>query len=643
MCGIAGWVDANGADAPRFSRALETLASRGPDGRVCWKSRDGTALLGHCRLAILDTSPRGEEPSIAPDSLSAFLHNGEIYNFRDLRRELESEGERFVSESDGEVAHRLLRRRGPRALERLEGMFGLALWDERNRSLLLARDRLGIKPLYYARLPSGLAFASQPRALLALPSFSARLDPDALSDFLSYGYVPYDRCLFAGISKLPAAHRLVFDASTGGLEVSRYWKLERRGVRDDPEELRARFDEAIASHLVSDVPVGAFLSGGLDSTAVVSRAARAGPLPTFTVAYRDGDLDDVRYARLAADAIGTPHSERLLDVGDLEPALARAAEVFDEPLYDSRSLAMLELSRLARTSVKVALSGDGGDEIFGGYGWHETALRYETVRRGLGPLAPLFPVARGALGPLSETRWGRRLSGAGRVLAADFADRYFAVRGFFGAREQRRILRQPPADPAWLFRRFDRPDLSDAHRLLYLDLHTYLPDNGLALVDRSTMAVGLEARVPLLDHRLVEHAFSLPAGRLVRPGSTKIAFREAVEPWVPAAIRSRPKKGFSPPFKRWVSGPGRERALAALDAGDLAADGVVDPKEVRALVESTAQRRHGKLWMLLTLEAWYRRWIRGRSDRAEEAAASAAGAVEPPAAVTEDLQYSGRV
>src|SRR5690242_4422148 len=181
MCGIAGWVDANGADAPRFSRALETLASRGPDGRVCWKSRDGTALLGHCRLAILDTSPRGEEPSIAPDSLSAFLHNGEIYNFRDLRRELVSEGERFVSESDGEVAHRLLRRRGPRALERLEGMFALALWDERNRSLLLARDRLGIKPLYYARLPSGLAFASQPRALLALPSVSARVDPDALS------------------------------------------------------------------------------------------------------------------------------------------------------------------------------------------------------------------------------------------------------------------------------------------------------------------------------------------------------------------------------------------------------------------------------------------------------------------------------
>src|SRR5262249_5743076 len=258
-----------------------------------------------------------------------FIHNGEIYNFRKLRGDLESRGESFRSESDGEVAHRLLRRDGPDGLARIDGMFALALWNEPSRTLLLARDRIGIKPLYYARLPGGFAFASEPKAILRLPGIAARLDPDSLSDFLSYGYVPFDRSLFAGIRKVPPAHRLTYDAASGRVEVAPFWALERRDVRDDPEELRARLDEAATSHLVSDVPVGAFLSGGLDSSTVVARAARGVPgrFPTFTVAYRDGNLDDVRYAKVAAKAFGTDHHEELLDLGELETALDRAAEV----------------------------------------------------------------------------------------------------------------------------------------------------------------------------------------------------------------------------------------------------------------------------------------------------------------------------
>jgi asparagine synthase (glutamine-hydrolysing) len=623
MCGIAGWVDADGIDPERFRRALEILAPRGPDGRGLWVGRNRRAVLGHRRLAILDTTARGEEPSVAPDGLSAFVHNGEIYNFRQLRRELEAEGERFISESDGEVAHRLLRRQGPAAIERLEGMFALAFWEEGAGRLLLVRDRLGIKPLYYARLPGGLAFGSQPSALLELPDLGARLDPEALCDFLAYGYVPFDRCLFAGIRKLPAAHRLTYEASSGRLEVAAFWRLERQPVRDDPDELRERIDRAITSHLISDVPVGAFLSGGLDSSLVVSRAAKAQRLPTFTVAYRDGDMDDVLYARQAAAAFGTPHREELLDLGDLSAALDRASRVFDEPLYDSRALAMLELSRLARASVKVALSGDGGDEVFGGYGWHETALQYEGLRRRLRFFSPLFAAAeRGVIAPLSRQGWGRRASGAARLLAGEFADRYFPIRGFFGGPEQRLLLGRAPRDAAWLFRRFDRPELPLPHRLLYLDLHTYLPDNGLTLVDRSTMAVGLETRVPLLDRQLIEYAFSLPPERLIRPGATKIAFREAVRPWVPESILRRSKKGFSPPFKRWVGGQGRDPALRILETGDLAADGVMDVGQIRPLIAS-AQRRHNKLWLLLNLEAWYRRWIRGR--RETEAVSEAAG------------------
>ncbi|HKF45677.1 MAG TPA: asparagine synthase (glutamine-hydrolyzing) [Thermoanaerobaculia bacterium] len=631
MCGIAGWVDSGGIDPAAMDRALEALNRRGPDGSGAWTNSQRTVILGHRRLAILDPSVRGEEPSVAPDRRSAFIHNGEVYNFRELRRDLESRGESFVSESDGEVVHRLLRLEGAAGLERVEGMFALAMWNEPSRTLLLARDRIGIKPLYYASWPGGFAFASEPKAILRLPGISARLDPDSLADFLAYGYVPFDRSLFAGIRKLPPAHRLVYDAASGRADVAPFWKLERADVRDDPDELRERLDRAVVSHLVSDVPVGAFLSGGLDSSTVVSRAARAGGparFPTFTVAYRDGNLDDVRYAKVASEAFGTDHREELLDIGDLRTTLDRAAQVYDEPLYDSTALAVLELSRLARRTVKVALTGDGGDEIFGGYGWHETVMRYEAMRERIGFLDPVLSAAhRGIVEPLSGIPAASRAAGSARLLAGEFADRYFPVRGFFTAAEQRRVLGRAPEDHAWLFRKFDRPDLPLAQRLLYLDIHTYLPDNNLMLVDRSTMAVGLEARVPLLDRQLVEYAFSLPPERIVRPGATKIAFREAIAPWLPEPVMTRSKSGFSPPFKRWVGGEARRSAFRTLEAGDLAADGVIDPRGVRTLVESGTQRRHNKLWLLLNLEAWYRRWIRGRSSRE-------AGGAGAPAAVS---------
>jgi asparagine synthase (glutamine-hydrolysing) len=598
--------------------ALAALAARGPDGCRTWLSPGGSALLGHRRLAILDTSSRGEQPSVSRDGRSGFVHNGEVYNFQELRCELEAAGEQFLSQSDGEVAHRLLQREGTAALARLEGMFALAFWHEDERRLLLARDRLGIKPLYYAELPDGLAFASQPRALLTLPSLAARLDAEALADYLAYGYVPFDRSIFVGIRKLPAAHRLIYDVRTRRLDISPYWRLEKGEESRGGELLRERLVAAVRSHLVSDVPVGAFLSGGLDSSTVVALAARQIPgLPTFTVGYRDGSLLDLRYARLAAAEFETAHQEKLLDVGDLLTTLERAAEVYDEPLYDSRALAMVELSRLARESVKVALSGDGGDEVFGGYGWHLAAMRYERWRSRLSPVEPLLSLAhRRLIEPISRVGGLSRVSGVARLLADNFPARYFPVRGFFNEAEQEQLAGRRPDDAAWLFRKFDRPELPLVHRLLFLDLHTYLPDNGLTLVDRSTMAVGLEARVPFLDRQLLEHAFSLPPEGLIRPGETKVAFREAVRPWLPLSIRTRPKAGFSPPFKRWIGGPGRESALRILERGRLVADGVLDARGARALMEGRPQRRHGKLWLLLTLEAWYRRWIRNEATGA---------------------------
>ena len=627
MCGILGWVSRERLPPDALDRGLELLAARGPDGRGTWHSADGRVLFGHTRLAILDPSPLGAQPFVAPDGGSIFMENGEVYNFRQLRARLESRGERFVSGSDTEVAQRWLDREGPAGIEGLDGMFALAHWSERDGRLLLARDRLGIKPLYYARMPDGLAFASQPKALLALAPISARLDPDALSDYLSYGYVPFDRCIFAGIHKLPPAHALLYEPDGGRASLRCYWKLSRHEVRDDPEELRERIGQAVSSHLVSDVPVGAFLSGGLDSTTVVALASRELPgLSTFAVGYGDGDQSDVLHARIASRLLGTRHREELLRMDGLARALARCAEVYDEPMYDPRALAMLDLARMTRRTVKVVLSGDGGDEVFGGYGWHETMLRYQAAReKWWFPEGAFASLWRGVVGPLAERPFASRLAGSARLLARRFAERCFAVRGFFSGREQRRVLGRAPHDAARLFRQFDRPDLPVIHRLLWLDLHTYLPDNGLALVDRSTMAVGLEARVPLLDRSLVEYAFSLPPPRLLQPGRTKVAFREAVRPWVPEAIRARPKTGFSPPFKRWVGGPGRESALRMLERGNLASDGVIDAAAFRALVEGGTQRRYNKLWLLLCLEAWYGRWITRKTE------------------TSTDIEYSGEV
>ncbi|HYT33216.1 MAG TPA: asparagine synthase C-terminal domain-containing protein, partial [Thermoanaerobaculia bacterium] len=434
---------------------------------------------------------------------------------------------------------------------------------------------------------------------------------EALSDYLSYGYVPFDRCIFSGIRKLPPAHRLLFEPATGRIDVAPYWTLERTALSSrEPQELRTLLREAVESQLCADVSVGALLSGGLDSTTVTSLAVRQLPaLRTFAVGYRDGDPSDRYYARLASWALGTRHGERLLDVVELGARLAQAAEIYEEPIADARGLPMIELARLCRKTVKVVLSGDGGDEVFGGYGWHLTGLRYEGIREAMGPFSLLLPPAQQIVSRIARMPGLARAAGIARLTGEDLAARYFPVRGFFHAFEQEQVLGRATQDPAWLFRKFDRPELPFVHRLLSIDLHTYLPDNGLALVDRSTMAAGLEARVPLLSRRLVEHVFSFPAERFVRDGTTKVAFREAISEWLPPAILSRPKAGFSPPFKRWLAGPRFEAGLRTFSAGRLAADGIVDPVRTCALLRGGTQKRRNKLWLLLRLESWYRRWI----------------------------------
>ncbi|HET7453646.1 MAG TPA: asparagine synthase C-terminal domain-containing protein, partial [Thermoanaerobaculia bacterium] len=453
------------------------------------------------------------------------------------------------------------------------------------------------------------------------------VDPEALGDFLSYGYVPADRCVFRGIRKLPPGH--ILRRARGETTVYPFWDPERADVGGDAvEELRDLLRRAVRSHAVSDVPVGAFLSGGLDSTTVTALLREHAPEPvrTFTVAYRGGGQEDLRYAEIAARRFATRHTAEALTLADIGEDLDAIGTAFDEPVSDATSLAVFHLSRIAREQVKVVLSGDGGDEVFGGYGWHESSLAYEATRARLGPLLPILAwLDRALVGRLDALTWGTRAGGLRKLAAADPVDRYFALRGFFTKAERRSIF--DPAlsaeDPAWLFRRHYRTDLAPAARLCWLDLKTYLPDNNLALVDRASMAHGLEVRVPLLDRRLVEFALSLPDAELVRPGTTKILFRRAIGPWLPSAILDRRKYGFSPPFKQWVSRDGGKSALELLRGGALSRDGLLDVRAFERRIAAGMPRRWNKLWLLVVAERWYRRWIAGAAqvDGAARAAA----------------------
>ena len=637
MCGIAGWVSRRPIAEDVLARMEETLSRRGPDGGGIWLSEDRRVGLVHRRLAILDLSRTGAQPMWRPGVTGVIVHNGEVYNHPALRKRLLRRGVRFEGDSDTETLLHMLSAGGEAAVEQWEGMFATAFWDESRRRLILARDRFGMKPLYYYERDGEFLFASQPRALLEAPVVSAALDSDAAADFLSYGYVPFDRSIFAGIRKLPAAHLLVREQDRSS--VRRYWSLDRaRGCADaSSAELRERLERAVASHMLSDVPVGSFLSGGLDSGCVTGllAATSLSPVDTFTVAYRDGGLEDLRYGMLCAAAFRSRHHEFLVTMTDPIAALEEMTEAFDEPIADSTALAVFAMARLTAPFVKVVLSGDGGDEVFGGYGWHQASLRYDRWRRRLTPVLPVLAlVHRGITAGFAGSPLGARLRDAGKLVDPDPVERYFRIRGLMDRRERSELFRHPVSDdPAWAFRAADDPSLPPTHRLLAIDLRTYLIDNNLALVDRAAMAHGLEVRVPLLDRDVVEFAFALPERLLVREEETKVLFRRAIADLLPRDVLSRPKYGFSPPFKGWMRGAHGEAALKVIETGSLAAAGVLRPGAVRRFVQRGHPRRFSKLWAALTLEIWHRRWIAGRTA-AESIPRSAADPLPLPAAVT---------
>ena len=635
MCGIAGiWVPGGRRDLQTIVEAMtDAVAHRGPDAAGAWIDEDAGLALGHRRLAVVGLGEGGAQPMTSRSGRWVLTYNGEIYNAADLARPLAAAGVRFRGESDTEVLVEALDAWGPeRTLEQLDGMFAFAAWDRHERRLVLARDRVGEKPLAYGRIAGGMVFGSELGSLRAVPGFDASVDPDAAALFLRFKYVPAPWTIHASARKVPAGHWVEVRGGTAG-EPRPYWSLAEvveAGAIDpfrDPAEALDELDrvlgDAVRRRLRADVPLGSFLSGGIDSSLVSTLAAEASdrPLQTFTIGSPDRDHDESSHARDVAERIGADHTELVVTAADALAQVPTLASRWDEPFGDSSQLPTLLVSELARRSVTVALSGDGGDELFGGYNRHLWLPRVWD-RLGRVPSGPRRAAASALAWPAPGT-WDR----AGRLIPERRRPRLLGLKVekvalVAGARDEAdaygRLVShwQHPTDlvrgadePATLtHRRADWPRASSlAEQIMAVDALTYLPDDVLVKVDRASMAFGLEARVPLLSHEVLAVAARLPLAMKIEGGEGKRSLRDLLARRHPRDLFDRPKSGFGVPIATWLRGPLRPWAEDLLRPDALAAGGLIDPAPVRAAWaehQSGKRDRSYELWDVLMLESW---------------------------------------
>ena len=616
MCGIAGVATQDGlreGDSQLVDRMLRSLAHRGPDDQFMLGDR--MAMLGARRLSIIDLEG-GRQPLDDESGLILATQNGEIYNYIELRDDLERRGHTFKSRSDTETIVHLYEEHGTSFVDHLRGMFAIAIWDGRTGRLVLARDRLGKKPLYWRLAGDRLTYGSELKAVLEDPAVERVVDRDALALYLQYQYVPAPWSILRGFAQLPAAGILTWDGGTP--EVRRYWtptyepKL-RRDIREDEDEGLAMIREAVRLRLRSDVPVGVFLSGGMDSSIVtaVMAEASAEPVRTFSIGFENQAFDELPYARAVAQRYSTMHTEEIvrLDAIELLPDLA---DHFDEPFGDPSAIPTFRVAQLAARQLKVVLTGDGGDESFGGYQRYQSHRTYGGLDVVPGPLLRLASRSgRLATSPLgSRSRLRRRLRIAG--LGSD--ERYVELMSIFGADERARLMPGRNGASSSFLLDVLRKGPSDAtDRVLRADLLTYLPDDLLVKMDRATMANSLEARAPLLDHHLVEFAARLPVDRKIDGSNSKVLLRLIAKRLMPAEHVDRPKMGFTPPTGDWFRGSLGVRFQELVLAPDAA---LRDHLDVTAAASLFAEHRSGRaehehqLWMLLMFELWARRWLR---------------------------------
>ena len=643
MCGIAGFVEQHPVEAQAqardvraavLDRMCRVITHRGPDDQGMMLEK-GVAL-GMRRLSIIDLAG-GHQPITGEDGKVSVVFNGEVYNYRELQRELESRGHRFQTHSDTEAIVHAYEEYGAACVDRFRGMFAFAVWDARRRRLFIARDRVGKKPLYYTLTPQGtFVFGSELKALLEHPEVERELDPEALDAYLTFGYVPDPLSIFRGIKKLPPGHHLSFEG--GRVRVEQYWDfnyevVEARREEDYLDELRALLDEAVRIRLISDVPLGAFLSGGVDSSAVVALMSRhsARPVKTFSIGFHEDSYNELKYARLTAKRFGTDHHEFIV-TPDVCHIVDELAWHFDEPFADSSAIPTYMVSKLARDHVTVALSGDGGDELFAGY------TRYVVDRRRSGfARLPRF-LRRGLMQGLS-----RRLPHGARGrnflhnVALDPLGRYIdSISTFTGLTKpllyadefSHRLGQGERATES--FRDYARraSPRGPLDPLLYLDSKTYLPGDILTKVDRMSMAVSLEARAPLLDHKLIEFVVGIPAHLKMRGLETKHIFKRAVRGLVPDEILDRPKQGFGVPIQQWINQELQAYIRDTLTGRRARERGYFNSAYIDLLFAEHGRKRRdhsAQLWTLFMLELWHRTFIDDAGAR--DARSSAASLV----------------
>ena len=641
MCGIAGYaaLDARRAlDADAVSGMLRCVAHRGPDDEGVYTERG--VVLGHRRLSIIDVAG-GHQPLSGARDTTAIVCNGEIYNYREVRALLEARGHRLRTASDTEVAAHAYDAWGSDFLDRLDGMFAIALWDGAERRLVLARDRMGEKPLYWTIADGLLLFASELSAILAHPAVEPDIDTRALSAYLGLEYVPAPHTIVRGVQKLEPGTMLILQ--DGDIAISRYWTLDpRQDVRRRPYgeavlELRQRLENAVRSRLVSDVPLGIFLSGGIDSSTVAALAARAGALETFAIGFDEPSFDESRWARDVALWIGSHHHEHVVRAGDMPDLVPRLGALLDEPIGDASILPTAVLCGFARQHVTVALGGDGGDELFAGYYMHQGQRIARTARalpsfarEGLSSLAARLPVSH------RNFSFGFKLQTYLRGAAHPPPSNHVLWMSSFGGDEQHDLLEHEvweasgrgtaifeAAHAAWRGSE-GAPLLA---RVTHLDALTYLPSDILTKVDRASMSVALEVRAPFLARDVVEFAFGVPDAWRMRGLTGKRMLRDAVRDLLPPGVLRRPKKGFGVPVAAWINGALAPLVDDILSFDRLRAGGLFRPGDVQRLLDEhragLADHRK-RIWTLLLFELWRAHHLESRREGV--AAAGVAGA-----------------
>ncbi|WP_308916550.1 asparagine synthase (glutamine-hydrolyzing) [Jannaschia sp. LMIT008] len=638
MCGLVGYWAPGEAFSDRLIDGMaERIAHRGPDSSGRWHDRKAGLALGHRRLAIVDLSTAGHQPMTSPSGRYVISYNGEIYNFAEIRDELARIGRApdWKGHSDTEVLLAAIDAYGlEETLSRLDGMFAFALWDRSDRVLTLARDRLGEKPLYYGLSNGALLFGSELSAFAPFPGYEPRIDRSVLALFLRHNYIPAPHSIFQGIHKLRPGHFVRLEGpGDADAPTTCYWDIVERTLEAEPEpgdaaHLKARLDgmlhRSVARRMVADVPLGAFLSGGFDSTlvAAIMQAQSDRPVKTFTIGFSEEGYDEAHHARAVADHLRTDHTELYVSPSQARDVIPRLPEIWSEPFSDSSQIPTFLVSRLAREDVTVSLSGDGGDELFGGYGRYDLVAR-TWKRIDAVPAILRRTTAAGLRGVPNGVLRGIERALPSRLRAMHPADRMPKVAAILGAGSGMTFYKQMVShqiDPTALVlgsQGEPRTLLDDGARLAervgldaamaLADTVTYLPGDILTKVDRAGMAVSLEGRIPLLDHELVEFAMRVPQAYKCRDGQSKWLLRQVLYDYVPRSLMERPKMGFGVPIEHWLGGALRDWAEALLGEDRLRSDGYFDPKRVRRMwLEHTSGKRrwHAQLWDVLMFQAW---------------------------------------